>query len=78
MCEIEHNGGSTVREMQANRFAAEFLQVPRRGMRDYLESLPAQFDLVDRIVLLSDYYECPVKTIVLRLRKKATFGERHG
>jgi len=70
VCEIEYNGGSTVREMQANRFAAEFL-VPRRGMRDYLESLPAQFDLVDRIVLLSDYYEVPVRTIVLRLEEES-------
>mgnify|MGYP000885569421 CR=1 FL=1 len=70
VCEIEYNGGSTLREMQANRFAAEFL-VPRCGMRDYLESLPAEFDLVDRIVLLSDYYEVTVKTIVLRLEEES-------
>lgn len=70
VCEIEYNGGSTLREMQANRFAAEFL-VPRCGMRDYLESLPAEFDSVDQMVLLSDYYEVPVKTIVLRLEEES-------
>ena len=70
VCEIEYNDGSTLREMQANRFAAEFL-VPRCGMRDYLEALPAEFDVVDRIVLLSDHYEVPVKTIVLRLEEES-------
>lgn len=65
VCEIEYSGRSTLREMQANRFAAEFL-APRCGMRDYPECLPAEFDSVDRIVLLSDCYEVPIKTIVLR------------
>jgi Zn-dependent peptidase ImmA (M78 family) len=70
ICEIEDGGGSTLREMLANRFAAEFL-VPRWGIKMYYDSLPQHFDLADTIVLLSDYYEVPVKTIILRLEEEA-------
>ncbi len=69
ICEIEDSGGSTLGERLANRFAAEFL-VPRWGMRRYLDSLPLHFDLIDKVVLLSDYYEVPVKSIILRLEEE--------
>ncbi|HBK61856.1 MAG TPA: hypothetical protein DDZ84_13865 [Firmicutes bacterium] len=69
ICEIEDSGGSTICEKLANRFAAEFL-VPQWGIKRYLDSLPAHFDLVDRTVLLSEYYEVPVKTIIRRLEEE--------
>lgn len=69
ICEIEDGGGSTLREMLANRFAAEFM-VPRWGVKMYCDSLPQHFDLTDTIVLLSDYYEVPFKTIILRLEEE--------
>lgn len=68
-CEIDDEGGSTLRERQANRFAAEFL-VPRWGMMRLLETLPASCDITDRIVLLGDYFEVPAKTIILRLEEE--------
>lgn len=70
ICDIEDSGGSTLREKLANRFAAEFL-VPRWGIKMYCDSLPRHLDLTDTIVLLSDYYEVPVKTIILRLEEEA-------
>lgn len=70
-CEIDDDGGSTVRERQANRFAAEFL-VPKWGMERFVNALSDSFDVVDRIVLLGDYFEVPAKTVVLRLEE-----ERH-
>lgn len=68
MCEIQDDGGSTAREMQANRFAAEFL-VPRLAMEHFLGTLPPHFDEVDRVALLSDHFEVPPKTIILRLEE---------
>jgi len=68
ICEIQDGGGTTAREMQANRFAAEFL-VPKAAMENYVAMLPLHFDIVDRIVLLSDYFEVPAKTIILRLEE---------
>lgn len=69
VCEIGDNGGSSLREKQANRFAAEFL-VPRSGMDRFIHSLPSCFEVLDHVVLLSDYFEVPSKTIILRLEEE--------